>query len=75
MLDTCKSLGITKLNTTSYHPECDGMVERFKDHAAQESWDSVGQASFRSTMGVQKYTPRYHWREAILPAVWLGLSL
>ena len=29
MLDTCKSLGITKLNTTSYHPECDGMVERF----------------------------------------------
>ena len=22
-------LGITKLNTTAYHPECDGMVERF----------------------------------------------
>ena len=29
MLGICKSLGITKLNTTSYHPECDGMVERF----------------------------------------------
>ena len=29
MLDVCKLLGIEKLNTTSYHPECDGMVERF----------------------------------------------
>ena len=29
MLDICKSLGITKLNTTAYHPECDSMVERF----------------------------------------------
>ena len=29
MLGICKSLGITKLNTTSYHPECDDMVERF----------------------------------------------
>ena len=29
MLDVCKSLRITKLNTTTYHPECDAMVERF----------------------------------------------
>ena len=28
MLDVCKLLGIEKLNTTSYHPECDGMIER-----------------------------------------------
>ena len=27
MLDVCKLLGIEKLNT-SYHPECDGMIER-----------------------------------------------
>ena len=27
MLRICRSLGIIKLNTTSYHPECDGMVE------------------------------------------------
>ena len=29
MLDVCELLDIEKLNTTSYHPECDGMVERF----------------------------------------------
>lgn len=29
MLDVCRLLGIEKLNTTSYHPECDGMIERF----------------------------------------------
>ena len=29
MRDICSILGIEKLNTTSYHPECDGMVERF----------------------------------------------
>ena len=29
MLDVCKLLGTKKLNTTAYHPQCDGMVERF----------------------------------------------
>ena len=29
MTDLCALLGIKKLNTTAYHPECDGMVERF----------------------------------------------
>ena len=29
MADVCKALGITKLNTTAYHPQCDGLVERF----------------------------------------------
>ena len=29
MQDLCKMLGIRKLNTTAYHPQCDGMVERF----------------------------------------------
>ena len=27
--ELCSLLGITKLNTTAYHPQCDGMVERF----------------------------------------------
>ena len=28
MKDVCELLGITKLNTTAYHPQCNGMVER-----------------------------------------------
>ena len=29
MTDVCTLLGVKKLNTTSYHPACDGLVERF----------------------------------------------
>ena len=29
MYDVSSLLGITKLNTTAHHPQCDGMVERF----------------------------------------------
>ena len=29
MKDVCSLLGIEKLNTTAYHPQCDGLVERF----------------------------------------------
>lgn len=29
MYDVCAILGIKKLNTTAYHPACNGMVERF----------------------------------------------
>lgn len=49
MLSLCELLGIKKLNTTAYHPQCDGMVERFnrtlkamlRKHAAQfgPQWD------------------------------------
>ena len=28
MMDICEMLGIKKLSTTSYHPQCNGMVER-----------------------------------------------
>ena len=28
MQDVCQLLGTTKLNTTAYHPQCDGMLER-----------------------------------------------
>lgn len=28
-MDVCKMLGIPKLNTMVYHPQCDGMVEQF----------------------------------------------
>ena len=49
MRDVCEMLGIKKLNTTAYHPQCDGMVERFnctlktilRKHAAKfgNQWD------------------------------------
>jgi len=29
MQDVCKMLGIQKLNTTAYHPQCNGLVERY----------------------------------------------
>ena len=28
MQGVCKLMGIAKLNTTAYHPQCDGLVER-----------------------------------------------
>ena len=47
--DICDFLGIKKLNTTGYHPQCDGMIERFnrtlvtmlRKHADKygEEWD------------------------------------
>ena len=50
MMDICRFLDIEKLNTTSYHPECDGMVQRFnrtlksmlRKRAAQfnKQWDN-----------------------------------
>ena len=50
MKDLCGLLGITKLNTTAYHPQCDGMVERFnrtlkamlRKHASRfgNQWDN-----------------------------------
>ena len=49
MLDICKLLGVRKLNTTTYHPQCDGAVEWFnrtlkmmlRKHASQmgNQWD------------------------------------
>ena len=49
MGDVCKLLGVKKLNTTSYHPACDGLVELFNrtlktalcKHAAAcgDQWD------------------------------------
>jgi len=50
MQDVCKLMGITKLNTTAYHPQCDGLVERMnrtlkamlRKHSAKfgKQWDT-----------------------------------
>ena len=52
MIDLCKMSGIDKLNTTAYHPQCDGAVKRFnrtlktalRKHAARFGcqWDLPG---------------------------------
>ena len=49
MMDICELLGIWTLNTTDYHPQCNGMVEQFnhtlkgmlRAHAARfgNHWD------------------------------------
>ena len=49
--DVCDLLGTKKLNTTSYHPQCDGLVERYnrtlktalRKHAAHfgDQWDRL----------------------------------
>jgi len=49
MQDVCEVLGMEKLNTTAYHPQCNGMVERFnrtlkamlRKHVAKfhQQWD------------------------------------
>ena len=51
MQDACELLGIKKLNTTAYHPQCDGIVERYnrtfktalKKHATRfgTQWDRL----------------------------------
>ena len=51
MCDVCKLLGTKKLNTTAYHPQCDGLVERYnrtlktalRKHAARYGvqWDRL----------------------------------
>jgi len=74
----CALLGIHKLNTTAYHPQCNGMVEQLnrtlkamlRKHAAR----SVGPVFSRNVMGVQEHAPWINEREAFIPVVWVRLS-
>ena len=68
MLDDCNLLGIRKLNTTAYHPECDGLVERFDRNLktmicthVQEfgvNWDKY---PTRIVVGISRCTPLVYW--------------
>lgn len=76
MQDVCEMLGIKKLNTTAYHPQCNEMVERsnctiktiLHKHVAKfgNQWDRY----LPGVLWVYKNTPRVHRREPIVPAVW-----
>ena len=57
MLDVCKALGIQKLNTTAYHPQCDGLVERY-NHTLKSM--------------LRKHAARYgvQWDEYIVSVQW-----
>ena len=76
MKDICQLLGTKKLNTTSYHPQCDGMVERLnrtlkamlRKHAAAHGnqWDKFLPGvlwAYRNT------PPRGHTGKAIIPSI------
>ena len=72
--DFCKMLGIQKLNTTAYYPQCDGMVEWFnctvktilRKNAATYSnqWDRY----IFSTLYAYRNTP--HESTGFPPYVW-----
>ena len=76
VLDVCKLLGTKKLNTTSYHPQCGGMVERFnrtlktmlRKHASNfgTHWDNY----ISGILWGYRNTPH----ESTGPIVWNGLQ-
>ena len=46
--EVCKLLGTTKVNTSGYHPQCDGLVERFNStliNMLSKSVDKYGRTS------------------------------
>ena len=58
MKDVCHPLGIDKLNTTAYHPQCNGLTERFNrilqnndQKARSEVWSTT---SHPDTLGQGK---------------------
>ena len=53
MQDVCKLMGVTKLNTTAYHPQCDGLVERMNRtlKAILPPLESNGIPSFQASFG------------------------
>ena len=57
MKDVCTLLGVKKLNTTAYHPQCNGMVERFN-----RMLESILR-KHAATFGVQwdRYLPGVLW--------------
>ncbi len=62
MTDVCKALGIKKLNTTAYHPQCDGLVERFnrtlKSMLSFRVWQRMGPKPVRGSLDISEHQHR-----------------
>ena len=77
MAEICKTLGILKTHTTPYHPQCDGLVERFNrtllDMLATTTkyypFDWENQIS-ESVFCLQHQYPINHQFHPFLPCVW-----
>ena len=66
MRDLCELLGIKKLNTTAYHPECDGLVERFNRTLKTMIRKHVlGSILTWTIVGIQECTAWRNWRETV----------
>ena len=83
MQDVCKLLGVTKLNTTAYHLQCDSMhggeAEPYTQvYASQDLcqiWSTVGSLCVWCAVGQSKHTPRIHQGEGIVSSLWNRLEI
>ena len=73
MTNVCSLLGIMKLNTTVYHPQCDGLTKRFirtLKMMIRKHVDVYGKQWDKYLHGMLFAYRNTNRREAILPSLW-----
>ena len=66
--EICKVMGIKKVNTTAYHPQSDGLVERFN----QTLLDMLSKTYYLTCFCISVHCTAIHRRITIFPALWKG---
>ena len=67
-------MGIRKLNTTAYHPKCDGMVEHFNHTLKTTLRKHAATYGFQYDKYLSKFAYRnIHGGKTIISFVWYGL--